>query len=92
MLWMFNQYMFKKYDYQLIEIFTKLLNKMLFLAHYSYFFEETVRYNRDSNKYVRSKHEILSLKHVEPNQMFPFVRYIRVFVITVIVITEFDCS
>ena len=64
---------------------------MLFFAKYSYDFLNFVRYNRDSNKFVRNKHEILSSKHVEPNQMVAFVRYNREFVITVIVITEFDC-
>ncbi len=37
-------------------------------------------------------HEIVMIKHAEPNQACYFVPYNRVFVITVIVITEFDCS
>ena len=43
-------------------------------------------------KVVRYKHEIILLKHAEPNQVVEFVRYNRELVITVIVITEFDCS
>ena len=38
------------------------------------------------------KSEILPIKHAKPNQPTDFVRYNRIFVITVIVITEFDCS
>jgi len=41
--------------------------------------------------FVCSKHEILLIKDAEPNQQLHFVRYNREFVITVIVITEFDC-
>ena len=44
-------------------------------------FKYSVRYNR----------EILLGKHAKPNQLTQFVRNNRVFVITVIVITEFDC-
>jgi hypothetical protein len=36
--------------------------------------------------------EILLVKHAKPNQPAYFVRYYRVFVVTVIVITEFDCK
>ena len=43
-------------------------------------------------KIVHYKHEIFLLKQAEPNQVVEFVRYNREFVITVIVITEFDCS
>ncbi len=42
-------------------------------------------------KVVRYIHEIFLIKHAEPNQVCYFVRYNRVFVITVIVITELDC-
>ena len=44
-----------------------------------------------SNIFVRYKHETSSLKDAKPNQEVDFVRYNREFVITVIVITEFDC-
>jgi hypothetical protein len=37
------------------------------------------------------KHEILLKKDAKPNQEAEFVRYNREVVITVIVITEFDC-
>ncbi len=43
-------------------------------------------------KIVRYKHEILLKNDANPNQEVIFVRYNREFVITVIVITEFDCS
>ena len=43
-------------------------------------------------KFVRYNHEDLLIKQAEPNQATHFVRYNRVFVITVIVITEFDCN
>ena len=43
-------------------------------------------------KVVRYKHEVFLIKHAEPNQATNFVRCNRVFVITVIVITEFDCT
>jgi len=42
-------------------------------------------------KYVRYNHEGPLIKHAEPNQTTQFVRYNRVFAITVIVITKFDC-
>ena len=42
-------------------------------------------------KVVRYNHEIILIKHAKPNQVCYYVRYNRVFVITVIVITEFDC-
>ena len=42
-------------------------------------------------KFVRYIHEILLIKHAKPNQVCYFGRYNRIFVITVIVITEFDC-
>jgi hypothetical protein len=42
-------------------------------------------------KTVRYNHEIILIKHAKPNQLCYSVRYNRVFVITVIVITEFDC-
>ncbi len=38
------------------------------------------------------KSEILPIKHAKPNQPTDFVRYNRIFVITVVVITEFDSS
>ncbi len=41
--------------------------------------------------FVRYKHEILLKKYAKPNQKVEVVRYNREFVITVIVITEFDC-
>jgi len=43
-------------------------------------------------KAVHYNHDILLIKHAKPNQLCYSVRYNRVFVITVIVITEFDCS
>jgi len=46
----------------------------------------------NSPKLVRYNHEIFLIKHAEPNQATHFVRYNRVFVITVIAITEFDCT
>jgi hypothetical protein len=42
--------------------------------------------------FVRYDHEISLVNYAKPNQEFNFVRYNREFVITVIVITEFDCS
>ena len=45
-----------------------------------------------SYNFVRYNHEIHSIKYAKSNQMTHFVRYNRVFVITVIVITEFDCT
>ncbi len=43
--------------------------------------------------FVHYNHEILLIKYAKPNQPTHFVLYNRVFVIiTVIVITEFDCS
>jgi hypothetical protein len=41
---------------------------------------------------VRYIHDIFLIRHAEPDQVCYFVRYNRVFIITVIVITEFDCS
>ena len=41
---------------------------------------------------VRYKHEISLIKDAKPNQKLDIVRYSREFVITVIVITEFDCN
>jgi hypothetical protein len=41
--------------------------------------------------FVRYNHEIFPTNHTKPNQRTHFVRYNRVFVVTVIVITEFDC-
>ena len=43
------------------------------------------------NIFVRYKHEILLVKDAKPNQEVDFVRCSREFVITMIVITEFDC-
>jgi hypothetical protein len=40
---------------------------------------------------VRNKHEILLIKDAKPYQQLDYVRYNREFVITIIVITEFDC-
>ena len=45
-----------------------------------------------SKNFVCYNHEILLIKYAKPNQTTHFVRYNRVFVITVIVITEFDCN
>ncbi len=42
-------------------------------------------------KVVRYKHEISLRKDAKPNQKVELVRYNREFVVTVIVITEFDC-
>jgi len=44
-----------------------------------------------STYFVCYNREILLIKYAKPNQTTQFVRYNRVFVITVIVITEFDC-
>jgi len=41
--------------------------------------------------FVRYNHEILLIKHAKPNEATHFVRYNRVFVVVVIVLTEFDC-
>ena len=41
-------------------------------------------------KFVRYNHETLLIKHAKPNQAKYFVRYNRVFVVTMIVITELD--
>jgi hypothetical protein len=41
--------------------------------------------------FVRFNHEISLVNYARPNQEIDFVRYNREFVITVIVITEFDC-
>ena len=43
------------------------------------------------NIFVRYKHELLLRNDAKPNQEHDFVRYNREFVVTVIVITEFDC-
>ncbi len=43
-------------------------------------------------KCVHYYHETLLIKHAEPYQATHFVRYNRVFVVTVIVITELDCN
>jgi hypothetical protein len=51
-----------------------------------------VRYNRELGFFVRYSHEILLVNYAKPNQEIDIVRYNREFVITVIVITEFDCS
>ena len=45
-----------------------------------------------SRNFVRYNNEILLIKYAKPNQTAHFVHYNREFVITVIVITEFDCS
>ncbi len=42
--------------------------------------------------FVRYNHEILMANYAKPNQKLAFVRYNREFAITVIVITEFDCT
>ncbi len=41
--------------------------------------------------FVRYNHEISLVNYAKPNQEIDFVRYNCEFVITVIVITEFDC-
>jgi hypothetical protein len=41
--------------------------------------------------FVRYNHEISLVNYAKPNQEIDFVRYNLEFVITVIVITEFDC-
>ena len=43
-------------------------------------------------KVARYNHESFKIKHAEPKQVSNFVRYNHLFVITVIVITEFDCT
>ncbi len=43
-------------------------------------------------KSVCHKHEISLIKDARPNQEVDFVRYKHEFVVTVIVITEFDCT
>ncbi len=42
--------------------------------------------------FVRFKREILRIHYAKPNQELGFVRCSREFAITVIVITEFDCT
>jgi hypothetical protein len=42
--------------------------------------------------FVRYNREISLVNYAKPNQEIAFVRYNREFVITVIVITEFDCN
>jgi hypothetical protein len=44
-----------------------------------------------SYNFVRYISEILMIKHAKSNQLTYFARYNRVFIVTVIVITEFDC-
>ncbi len=44
-----------------------------------------------SDYFVCYNREILLIKYAKPNETTQFVRYNRVFVITMIVITEFDC-
>jgi hypothetical protein len=44
----------------------------------------------DFSKIVRYNHEVYPIKHAKPNQAAHFVRYKRVFVITVITIIEID--
>ncbi len=64
---------------------------MIFL----YFHQENqsfVRYNLDFAKKIGYKHDILLKKDAKPNQEVKFVRYNREFVVTVIVITEFDSN
>jgi hypothetical protein len=70
-----------------IKIFEISLNFLHFYSNFNYF----VRYSRDLNQNVRYIHEISLIKDAKPNQEVDFVRYNREFVITVIVITEFDC-
>jgi len=43
-------------------------------------------------KFVCYNHEGPLIKHAEPNQTTQFVRYNRVFAVTMFVITEFDCT
>ncbi len=43
------------------------------------------------NIFERYNHDILLIKDAKPNLELDVVRYNREFVITVIVITEFDC-
>ncbi len=61
---------------------------MNFYSNFNYF----VCYSSDFNKSVHYIHEISLIKDAKPNQEVDFVRYNREFVITVIVITEFDCK
>jgi hypothetical protein len=42
--------------------------------------------------FVRYNHKISSISYAKPNQLMDVVRYNREFVITAIVITEFDCT
>ncbi len=42
--------------------------------------------------FERYNHEISLVNYARPNQEIDFVRYNREFVITVIIITEFDCT
>ena len=44
------------------------------------------------NTSVHYKHEISLIKYAKPNQEADIVRYNSEFVVTVIVITEFDCN
>ncbi len=44
------------------------------------------------NIMLQNYSDVLLIKHAKPNQPSYFVRYNRAFAITVIVITEFDCT
>ncbi len=70
-----------------IKIFKMPLKFLHFYSNFNY----CVCYSRDFDKNIRYIHEISLLKDAKPNQEVDFVRYNREFVITVIVITEFDC-
>jgi len=76
---------------QSCKIFIKIFEISLKFWHFYSNFNYRVCYSRDLNKSVRYIHEISLLKDAKPNQEVDFVRYNREFVITVIVITEFDC-
>jgi len=67
-------------------IFMKFHN--IFYYTVQILFVKTVNFQ----KVVRYKHEISLRKDVKPNQKVELVSYNREFVVTVIVITEFDCT
>jgi len=64
-----------------------MLFSLIFLEKINNLFVIAMKFGK-VDRYI---HEILLIKHAKPNQVCYFVCYNHVFVITVIVITEFDC-
>ncbi len=65
---------------------------LIFFVRYNRELGYFLRYNRELGYFLRYNHEISLVNYAKPNQEIDFVRYNREFVITVIVITKFDCS